>query len=151
MEVAGLRGYQTGDDARAIHWKRSAAFGKLVVIERESDASSQLSILLDNARPSSADALFARGFEHAVSEAATLAVTNLARGLSVEVLARGSRSPLVMAGSPAEPVLRYLALLGNVATESSAGFGKYPRSARVMRIGVGIPSPDTTRRRSERP
>jgi uncharacterized protein (DUF58 family) len=137
MEIAGLRGYQTGDDARSIHWKRSAAFGKLVVVERESDASSQLSILLDSARPANADDSFTRAFEHAVSEAATLAVTNLLRGLSVEVLARGSRSPLVMAGTPPEPILRYLALLSNVAAEQAAPFGRYARSAGVVHITVG--------------
>lgn len=137
LEIAGLRGYQTGDDARSIHWKRSAAFGKLVVVERESDASTQLSILLDNARPANADAAFDRALEHAISEAATLSVTNLARGLSVEVLARGSRSQLVVAGSSPDPILRFLALLPTVVAETAAPFGPRSRSARVLQVGVG--------------
>jgi uncharacterized protein (DUF58 family) len=137
LEIAGLRGYQTGDDARTIHWKRSAAFGRLVVVERESDASSQLTILLDNARPAQADAAYDRAFEYAVSEAATLAVANVARGFSVEVLARGKRSALVMPGASADPILRFLALLASVPAQGAPAFGHRSRSARVVQVGVG--------------
>lgn len=144
-ELAGLRGYEIGDDARSIHWRRTASLGKLVVIERQSDASSQLTILLDNARPDAADGgdaqlSFDRAFEHAISQAATLAVANLSRGLSVEVLARGTRSPLVMAGTPPDAILRYLALLPAVAARSAQGFGGHARTARVVRIGAQLPA-----------
>ncbi|HEX7479078.1 MAG TPA: DUF58 domain-containing protein [Polyangiales bacterium] len=135
-EIAGLRGYEVGDDARAIHWKRTASLGKLVVMERQSDAAAQLSILLDNARPRDADATFAARLEYAISEAATLALGSLGRGLSVEVIARGGRSPLVLASSAADPILRYLALLEAVDAEQAAGFGTHARSARVARISV---------------
>ncbi|HEX2675867.1 MAG TPA: DUF58 domain-containing protein [Polyangiales bacterium] len=137
-EIAGLRGYEVGDDARSIHWKRSASLGRLVVIERQSDASSQVAILLDNARggESRSAETFDAGFELAVSEAATLAVASLARGLSVEVIARGSRSPLVMAGAPPDAILRYLALLAAQPAGHAQVFGAYARTARVIRIGV---------------
>ncbi len=135
-ELAGLRGYEVGDDARAIHWKRTASLGKLVVVERHSDAAAQLSILLDNARPAQPDAGFEARFEHAISQAATLAVFSLGRGLSVEVIARGSRSPVVLAGSAPDPLLRYLALL--CTTEADAtGFAPHARTARVVRIATG--------------
>ncbi len=135
-EIAGLRGYETGDDARSIHWKRTASLGKLVVVERQSDASSQLTILIDNARPERADAPWDATFELAVSEAATLALASLHRGLAVEVLARGSRSPLVLAGALPDPVLRFLALLPAVSADQAQGFGSYSRAARVVRIGA---------------
>jgi uncharacterized protein (DUF58 family) len=142
FEIAGLRGYQSGDDARTIHWKRSAAFGRLVVVERESDQSAQLSILLDNARPEHAADAFDRAFEYAVSEAASLAVTHLGRGLAVEVIARGSRSQLVPAGAAADPILRFLALIATVPAQQAAAFGPRARGARVLQVGVGAaPAP----------
>jgi uncharacterized protein (DUF58 family) len=137
-EIAGLRGYELGDDARSIHWRRTAALGRLVVIERQSDAASQLTILLDNARPPmdpDGEGLD-EPFERAVSEAATLALASLQRGLSVEVLARGARSPLVMAGSPGDPILRFLAQLAAVSPEAAPNFAAYARTARVVRVAV---------------
>jgi uncharacterized protein (DUF58 family) len=129
-EIAGLRGYELGDDARAIHWHRTASLGRLVVTERQSDASSQLTLLLDNAQPSAADA--DAGFEHMVSRAATLAVAGLARGLSVEVIARGSRSSLLTGNAAPDPILRYLALVSRIETNNAPMFGNYARNARVM-------------------
>jgi len=134
-EVAGLRGYEAGDDARAIHWRRTAAFGRLMVTERQSDASTQLSILLDNIDSGDAEA-----FEKLVSRAATLIVLALGRGLSAEVICHGSRSALLMGHAPADPILRYLALLAPVPAEQAPAFGRYAQSARVIVLrgdGVG--------------
>jgi uncharacterized protein (DUF58 family) len=135
-EVGGLRGYEMWDDARAIHWKRSASLGRLLVMERHSDASSQLCILLDNARPENADAAWDAGFEHAVSKAATLAIQSAARGLSVEVIVRGGRSPAVMPFAAADPILRYLALLTSIPVNSAPAFAGHARSARVVVLDV---------------
>ena len=76
------------------------------------------------------------GFEHAVSEAATQVVSGLARGLSIEVVARGSRSPLLAAGASADPILRYLALLSATPVASAQAFGAYARNAGVVRVRV---------------
>jgi uncharacterized protein (DUF58 family) len=133
-EIAGLRSYETGDDARAIHWKRSAALGRLVVTERHNDASSQLTILLDNQRPGGAGAAFDAAFERAISEAATEAVSSLGRGLAVEILARGSRSPLIMGSSSPDGILRFLALLNAVPAEQGVAYGRYARTASVLRL-----------------
>jgi uncharacterized protein (DUF58 family) len=131
-EVAGLRSYEMHDDARAIHWKRSASLGRLLVMERQSDASSQLVILIDNARPPQADPTWEAGFERAISKAATLAVLSASRGLSVEVISRGGRSPAVMAFAPTDPLLRYLALLSAVDASTAPAFAPHARSARVI-------------------
>jgi uncharacterized protein (DUF58 family) len=131
-EVAGLRGYESGDDARAIHWRRSASLGRLVVTERQSDASSQLTLLIENTRLTEASASDPAPFERLVSRAATLAVAGLTRGLSVEVIARGSRSPLLMGNTAPDPILRYLALLGQVDERAHQQFGSYARNARVV-------------------
>jgi uncharacterized protein (DUF58 family) len=140
-EIAGLRSYEQGDDARSIHWRRTAALGRLVVTERQSDASSQLTLLLDNA-PESTGKLPDPRFERLVSRAATLAVAGLSRGLSVEVIARGTRSPLLMGFASPDPILRYLALISTLDRAQAQSFGPYPRNARViaLRVGDGLPA-----------
>ena len=135
-EIGGLRGYEMHDDARAIHWKRSASLGRLLVMERHSDASTQLCILLDNARPANADAAWDAGFEQAISKAATLAVLSTSRGLSVEVIVRGGRSPVVMAFAASDPILRYLALLSSTPANVAPAFATHARTARVVMLEV---------------
>ncbi len=135
-EIAGLRGYESSDEARSIHWKRTASLGRLVVMERQSDASAELCIRLDNALPRNADARLLARFEHAISEAATLAVSSLHRGLSVQVMARGTRSPLVLASAAPEPILRYLALLESVDAAAAPGFDPCARTAHIVEIGL---------------
>jgi uncharacterized protein (DUF58 family) len=141
-EIAGLRSYEAGDDARSIHWRRTASLGRLVVTERQSDASSQLTLLLDNAKPAGAIRYDAR-FERLVSRAATLVVSGLSHGLSVEVIARGTRSPLLMGYAPADPILRYLALLSNVDAIDAPHYGAYARNTRVMFLSASdsVPPP----------
>ncbi|MGD8860232.1 MAG: DUF58 domain-containing protein [Myxococcales bacterium] len=135
-EVAGLRNYRDGDEARGIHWKRSAALGRLVAFEKHHDASTHLTLVLDNARPEGAGRDWDEGFEQAISEAASLAVSATGRDLSVDVVCRGERSPVALPGSPADPVLRFLALLQAVPAADAPPLSTTGRGARVMRIGV---------------
>jgi uncharacterized protein (DUF58 family) len=136
-EIVGLRDYVPGDEARNIHWMRTAALGRLVVRERERDASSHLTITLDNARPASAGEEWEGRFEHAISRAATIAVSSVSRGVSVEVVSRGSRSPVVPPGSPADPILRYLALLQGVSAEEDVAFAPKTRVSREVEVRLG--------------
>jgi uncharacterized protein (DUF58 family) len=135
-EIAGLRNYQPGDGARAIHWRRTAALGRLMVFEKHSDSSSHLTVVLDNARPDDADARWEEAFERAISRAAAIAVAAAGRELSVEVVCRGQSSPLVLPGAPADPVLRFLALLQSVPHAGAASLEVNARSAHVIRIPV---------------
>lgn len=135
-EVAGLRNYQTGDAARSIQWKRTAALGRVVVHEKHSDASAHLAILLDNARPKDADTRWDEAFEHAISRAAAIAVSNVSHELSVEVVCRGQRSPVVMSGVPADPILRFLALLSSVPEAEAAPLGRVAKWSRVVEVRV---------------
>jgi len=130
-EIAGLRAYELGDDARAIHWRRTAALGRLVVTERQSDSSTQLTVLVDNAETLDTDAA-RESFERLISRAATLVVAALSRGMSAEVVARGTRSPMVVGNAAPDPILRYLALLGAVGPDAAPVFGNYARSGRVL-------------------
>lgn len=118
-EVGGIRGYQQDDDARAIHWRRTASLGRLVVRERERDAEARLTLVVDNARPADADDAWDEAFERSVSRAASMAGAALARDIAVEVVARGTRSPLVVPGSPPDPVWRFLALIEPVPAEGA--------------------------------
>ncbi|MDB4984949.1 MAG: hypothetical protein JWN04_127 [Myxococcaceae bacterium] len=110
-ETRELREYRSGDEVRSIHWRRTAAIGKPVVREFEREAAAVLSILLDNARPTAAASGWEQGFEQNVSRAAYVAERALSRGYSVEICARGSRSPMLSGGSPPDALWRYLALL----------------------------------------
>lgn len=135
-EIAGLRGFLTGDEARNVHWRRTAALGRLVVKEHERDNSTQLSIVLDNARPKHANAAWDARFEHLVSRAATLATHASAASMSVEIVARGMRSPLAHSGSAIDPVLRFLALIEPVAADAALPLGNV--NARVMQVSLQV-------------
>lgn len=147
-EIAGLRSFVTGDEARNVHWRRTAALGRLVVREHERDNSTQLTIVLDNARPAASDSAWDERFEHLVSRAATLATHAAAAQMSVEVVARGSRSPLALAGSALEPVLRYLALIEAVAAELAPPIGSvYGRGMQIsLQVTAEAASTETSRR-----
>ena len=135
-EIGGLRGYEQHDDARSIHWKRSASLGRLLVMERHSDSSSQLCIMLDNARPANADAGWDAGFEHVISKAATLAVQSASHGLSVEVVVRGGRSPTVLPFTAPDPILRFLALLSSTPASLAPALVGHTRTARRVVLEV---------------
>lgn len=135
-EMAGLRNYQAGDEMRAVHWKRSASLGKLVVVERHRDTTAHLTVLLDNGRPKDADEAWSKGFERAVSRVAALSVTALRRDLSIEVICRGMRSAVVMPGSAPDPVLRFLALLEHVELDRAKPMAAPRGKSRVVEVHV---------------
>ena len=165
-EIDGLREHREGDEARSIHWRRSAALDRLVVREHAAEARARLTLLLDEARPSfdgfagsagsAADgvvrsagsdeadaAAWDEGFEVAVSEAASLAYAALEAGAAVEVRTRRGASPLVLPGSPADPILRFLALLEPTPSHEEPPLTA-PRGSVVHRIAVSFASAPTT-------
>jgi len=121
-EVTGIREYHEGDEARTIHWRRTASLGRLMVRERERDSASRLTLLLDNARPDGVDESWGEAFELAVSRAASIASNALTRGTAVEVVTRGDGTPLVLPGSPPDPIWRFLALLDPVPAADAPPF-----------------------------
>lgn len=110
-EVSGLREYADGDDARAIHWRRTASLGRVVVRERQRDAARRLTLLVDERRPDGASPAWDERFERLLSEAAGAAARALEEGAAVEAVARSGASPLVLPGQPADAIWRFLALL----------------------------------------
>ncbi|MFT5357412.1 MAG: hypothetical protein ACI9KE_004647 [Polyangiales bacterium] len=114
-EVLGLRDYRRGDEARAIHWRRSAKLDRVVVRETARESRGRLSLLVDQ-RPGE-DSDWSRAFERVVGRAAYLAEWGLGQGLSVEVLVRGGRSPLLTPSSSPDAIWLFLALLEAEETE----------------------------------
>ena len=120
-EFAGsVRFYREGDEARDIHWKRTASRGELVVREHEQDTSALVTLHVDNVIPEGVadETEWRERFEHSISEVATIASVYLAQGVSVRVEASKSASPLVSGSSAPDPIWRFLALLKAVRTDS---------------------------------
>ena len=120
-EFAGsVRFYREGDEARDIHWKRTASRGELVVREHEQDTSALVTLSIDNVIPPgiSDDTEWRERFEHSISELATAASIYLAQGVSVQVKASDSASPLVAGGTAPDPIWRFLALLKVIRSDA---------------------------------
>jgi uncharacterized protein (DUF58 family) len=120
-EFAGsVRFFREGDEARDIHWRRTASRGDLVVREHEQETSALVTLMVDNAMPAGIrdEAAWRERFEREISEVATLASAYLAQGVSVRVQAADRVSPLVAGGAPPDPVWRFLALLEPASTET---------------------------------
>ena len=120
-EFAGsVRFYREGDEARDIHWKRTASRGELVIREHEQDSSALVTLSVDNVLPAGIEdeVAWREQLEHAISEVATIASVYLAQGVSVEVKASDGASPTVPGGSPPDAIWRYLALLKVVRSQA---------------------------------
>jgi uncharacterized protein (DUF58 family) len=118
IEPAGLRDYRIGDEARSLHGRRSAALGRLVVREREREASRTLVVALDEAIDLGDELAIAR-LERAISHVAGIAVDAHARGATVEIVCRGSSSARVPPSGSLDPIFAHLALLVPIARESA--------------------------------
>jgi uncharacterized protein (DUF58 family) len=132
-EFAGsVRLFREGDEARDIHWRRTASRGDLVVREHEQESSALVTLTVDNVMPAGIqdEAEWRDRFERAISEVATLASAYLAQGVSVRVQAADRVSPLVAGGAAPDPVWRFLALLEPAVGEAPGrGQGKQGRKA----------------------
>lgn len=120
-EFAGsVRFYREGDEARDIHWKRTASRGELVVREHEQDTSALVTLTIDNRKPAADEkaADWSERFEQSISEVATAASVYLAQGVSVQVETASGVSPLVAGGTSPDPIWRFLALLEPLRAES---------------------------------
>jgi len=120
-EFAGsVRLYREGDEARDIHWRRTATRGAIVVREHEQDTSAMVTLHVDNVMPSGAadESAWRERFEQSISEVATMASVYLAQGAAVQVRAADGASPLVAGGTAPDPIWRFLALLRAVGANA---------------------------------
>ena len=121
-DVRGLRDYREGDEARSIHWRRSAALDRFVVRERSREGRGRLALRLDQMRPADGGDPWEAGFERRISRAASLVRAALDAGFAVEVVVRGARSPLVSASAAPDPIFRFLAFLEAIEEPGAPAF-----------------------------
>lgn len=142
-ELGPLRGYRDGDEARTIHWRRSAALGELVVRERERETSALVQIFVDNVAPPLPSPTWDQWFEDSVGRAAWLVREAVQRGAAVEVVTRSGKSPIAASGATLDAVWRYLALLAPVA-EKEARDPALRQGAHVVKASVPPPPPPSS-------
>jgi uncharacterized protein (DUF58 family) len=138
-ELGALRAYRAGDEARTIHWRRSAALGELVVRERDRETSALVQIFIDNAAPARPSKTWDAWFEDSVSRAAWLAREAVSRGAAAEVVTRSGKSPIALSVTTLDPVWRYLALLEPVAAVEARD-PALKRGAHVVRASEPPPA-----------
>ncbi|MCB9547621.1 MAG: DUF58 domain-containing protein [Myxococcales bacterium] len=113
-EFHGLRHHRPGDDARDVHWKRSAREGRLILREYASQGTRRVTVVINDRVPADLD-LGAEAVRDALDEccdvAASLLVHFTQRHYGVELRA-GSQSHFIDAeGRGLVEALRVLALL----------------------------------------
>jgi uncharacterized protein (DUF58 family) len=133
-EFHGLRAWRDGDDARDIHWKRSAREGRVVLREYAADATRRIGVLLDDRRESAQatpEATLAR-LDARIDHAASLVTHFQARGCVVEVCTSGEHWIVEADGRGLAPLLRRLALLEAAAHDAPDPATRRPRDALAM-------------------
>jgi uncharacterized protein (DUF58 family) len=135
-ELHALRVFRQGDDPRRIHWKQTARTGNLIYMERETEESRRLAILLDNGVSALADEAAEQRFERLVSEAATAADDYLARGHEVELITRDRTVPFASGRRQRYAVLEALALIAPVARSAAPLKASDPRAGQ-LRLALG--------------
>lgn len=122
IEPVGVREHRSGDEARAVHARRSAALGELVVREMARDGASSVTIEVDDVEadlrvdrttePTEGERERARArLETSISRAAWLALESSALGHAVLLVTKSGARFALGPGAPTEPLLRFLALL----------------------------------------
>lgn len=115
VEPLGVREHRAGDEARAIHARRSAALGALVVREMARDGATSVTIEVDDVgTPDLRGDDTQPGHPHlerSISRAAWLVTEASAFGHAITLVTRSGGRIALPPGAPNEPLLRFLALL----------------------------------------
>lgn len=111
-DYVGLRLLRHGEDPRDVHWKKSAAMGQLVMRERARESRPDVVLALDVTRADDAPDDWDQVFERRIREVASRAVAHLRRGDVVTIRTSHGERARADRSIGADPLLRYLALLG---------------------------------------
>ena len=103
-DVAGLREFVPGDGVGRVHWKRSLRLGRLLVGEREGEASGEIEVWLPLSRGDSEAAS-----ERAIARAASEIVAYLDAGLRVGLRSASTRFAPSTGRAHRNELLTYLA------------------------------------------
>jgi uncharacterized protein (DUF58 family) len=114
-DVSGLREFVPGDGLGRVHWRRSVHSGRLLVGEREGEASGEIEVLLRGAVGHSAAAI-----EDRIRLAASEVVAHLDAGLRVGLRSPRVRIPPATGPAHRREMLTYLARVAPEELTSSA-------------------------------
>jgi uncharacterized protein (DUF58 family) len=117
-DLYNLRSYRAGDEPHLIHWPTTAKTGSLMVRELEEDTTEDTRIVLTGAGAGGAERV-----ERALSEAASLALHLLRRGLGVELAGAAGFVALGRGRAQERRILTALALYPPSARPSGSGEG----------------------------
>ncbi len=110
----GLRVLREGEDARDVHWRKSAAVGQLVARERAREARPDVVLTLDTQQPTDAKEEWFLAFERKIRETASRAVAHLKRFETVTIRTSSRQGVRADRTTGADPLLRFLALVESV-------------------------------------
>jgi uncharacterized protein (DUF58 family) len=118
-EFLGLKLMRLGEDPRDVHWRKSAAVGQMVMLERARETHPDVTLTLDAIRPSGAGDEWTMAFERRIRDLASRAVAHLKRGDRVAVVSTTGSTVRADRTAGADPLLRYLALVEPVGALAS--------------------------------
>ncbi|MFK7895901.1 MAG: DUF58 domain-containing protein [Myxococcota bacterium] len=122
--IGSLREFAPGDPVSRVHWRRSARAQKLLVGEREGEASAEIEVDLHLTPEMPSAAL-----EDRVSHAASLVVSHLEAGLRVGLRSPTARFPAASGIPHRTELLRYLAEATPPASSPTASAAAAPASS----------------------
>jgi uncharacterized protein (DUF58 family) len=131
-DLYNLRGYRAGDEPHLIHWPTSAKAGALMVRELEEDAAEDTRIVVTGTGTADRERL-----EQALSDAASLAVHLLRRGIAVELAGAAGTVRLGRGRTQERQILTALALY----TPPGQGAEPGPTASGLREIRVGLDRP----------
>ncbi len=132
----GTREYRQGDSLRHIHWPSTARHDRLIVKEFEVRASTEMTLILDLHRESSAGEERESTLEYGVRVAASLARYALERGHTVQLTGYGRESSIVPPGRGMHHLPLVLEALARVAADGPFPYHEsITRAARFLRDG----------------
>jgi len=100
-----------GEDPRDVHWRKTAAVGRMVMRERARETRPDVTLTLDVVRPRGAGDEWSVAFERRVRDVASRAVAHLKRGDRVSVVTSANGLTRADRSVGADPLLRCLALI----------------------------------------
>ncbi|HEX3344359.1 MAG TPA: DUF58 domain-containing protein [Polyangiaceae bacterium] len=114
-EFLGLKLMREGEDPRDVHWRKTAAVGRMVMRERARETRPDVTLTLDVMRPEGAGDEWGAAFERRIRDLASRAVAHLKRGDRVAVATTAGGAARADRTVGADPLLWYLALIEPVA------------------------------------
>jgi uncharacterized protein (DUF58 family) len=114
-EFLGLKLMREGEDPRDVHWRKTAAVGRMVMRERARETRPDVTLTLDVLRPEGAGDEWGAAFERRIRDVASRAVAHIKRGDRVAVVTTANGAARADRTVGADPLLRYLALIEAVS------------------------------------